>query len=307
MFETKAEKQPQNRFYLIEPYLFITPMLLLILAFNLYTFFTGGRLALSDAQGINPGEWVGLQNFYKLFFQDSDFGSALIRSLIFSAGCLLTQVPAALLLAVLLNKVIGRFQGILRASFYVPILINSIVAALLFRLFFIKDTGMVNWLCSLVGLPNNTDWLYDSNLCIPLLIAVAFWQWTGYHMVYLLASLQTINPVIYEVVKLDGASPIRTFMKITLPLLSPALTFILITSTIGSIQLFDLPFMLFPNAGYGPGEQAMTALPFIYRTGFSNDFQIGYSAAAGWIVFTIIFIISLFQIKFFGLGKTDEQ
>lgn len=291
----------------LTPYFFIAPLVCLIVAFNLYTFITGGRLALTDAQGINPGDWIGLDNFKELLFEDQDFWPSIFRSFYFTIGCLITQIPVALILAVILNNITGRLKGFLRGSFYLPVLINTVVAALMFRMFFIRDTGVINWILGLLHLPNNINWLYDSNLCIFLMVVVAFWQWTGYHMVYLLASLQAIDPTIYEVAKLDGASPARTLIQITMPLLKPALTFVLITSTIGSIQLFDLPFMLFPNAGYGPGMQAMTAIPFIYHNGFSSDFRLGYSAAAGWVVFCIILIISLFQMRFFGLGQSREE
>jgi ABC-type sugar transport system permease subunit len=294
-------------YHAMEPYLFVAPMVLMILAFNLYTFFTGGKMSLTDAQGIDPGVWIGLANFKELIFEDPDFWPSLYRSFSYTIGCLLTQIPVALILAVILNNITERFRGILRASFYVPVLINTVVAALMFRMFFIRDTGVANWLLGILKLPNDINWLYDSNLCIPLMVIVSFWQWTGYHMVYLLASMQSIDPAIYEVAKLDGASPIRTLLQITLPLLRPALTFVIITATIGGIQLFDLPFMLFPNGGYGPGQQAMTAIPFIYYNGFSNNFRLGYSAAAGWIVFLIIFVISLFQLKFLGFGKADEK
>lgn len=291
----------------LTPYCFIAPLVIFIVAFNLYTFMFGGKLALTDAQGINLGDWVGLDNFKELLFEDARFWPSVFRSFYYSIGCLITQIPVALTLAVILNNITSRFKGFLRASFYLPVLINTVVAALMFRMFFIRDTGLINWLLGALKLPNNTNWLYDSNLCIILMVIVSFWQWTGYHMVYLLASLQAIDPVIYEVAKLDGASPLRTLVQITMPLLKPALTFVLVTSTIGCIQLFDLPFMLFPNGGYGPGEQAMTAIPFVYHNGFSNDFRLGYSAAAGWVIFFIIFIISIFQLRFLGLDQTKEE
>jgi len=295
------------RFAKIEPYLFILPFFALIIAFNVYVYISGAKLAFTDAQGINPGEYIGLANFKELISDTQEFWPAIARTFYYTFGCLLTQIPAALVLAVILNSTIfGRFRGVLRASFYVPVLMNTVVAALLFRMMFLRDTGMVNWLLGVFGLPSNTNWLYESRLCIPLMIVVSFWQWTGYHMVYLLASLQSIDPVIYEVAKLDGASPLRTLLQITVPLLRPALTFVAVMSAIGGLMQFEYSFMLFPNAGFGPGKRALTGIPYIYYHAFRSDFRLGYATAAGWILFLIILIFSLIQIRFMGLGKADE-
>lgn len=291
----------------LEPYFFIAPCLLLIFAFNFYTFFYGARLSLTDAQGINPGDFIGLANFKELLVENVDFWPSIRRTILFTLGCLFTQIPAAFVLAVILNGITSRLRGLLRASFYVPVLINTVVAALIFRMLFNRDTGMINWFLGLLDLPNRTNWLFESRLSLWLMVVVAFWQWMGYHMVYLLASLQAIDPALYEVARIDGASPLRTMLSITLPLLRPALTFVFITSAIGGMQVFDLPFMLFPNAGYGPGRAAMTAVPFIYYTGFSNQFRFGLAAAGGWLLFLMILGFSLLQLRVLRLGQADEM
>ncbi|MCL6615046.1 MAG: sugar ABC transporter permease, partial [Firmicutes bacterium] len=118
----------------IEPYLFIAPCILMIFAFNFYTFFYGARLSLTNAQGINPGEFIGLANFKELLFENVDFWPSIKRTILFTLGCLFTQMPAALILAVILNSITSRIRGLLRASFYVPVLINTVVAALIFRM-----------------------------------------------------------------------------------------------------------------------------------------------------------------------------
>ncbi|MGQ9778669.1 MAG: carbohydrate ABC transporter permease [Bacillota bacterium] len=291
----------------LEPYIFIAPCILMIFAFNFYTFFYGARLSLTDAQGINPGEFIGLANFKELLTTDPDFWPSIRRTILFTLGCLFTQIPVAFILAVILNGITSRLRGLLRASFYVPVLINTVVAALIFRMLFNRDTGMINWFLGLLGLPNQTNWLFESRFSLWLMVAVAFWQWMGYHMVYLLASLQAIDPTLYEVARIDGASPLRTMFSITLPLLRPAFTFVFITSAIGGMQVFDLPFMLFPNAGYGPGKAAMTAVPFIYHTGFSSQFRFGLSAAGGWLLFLLILGISILQLRVLRLGQADEM
>ncbi len=292
-------------------YAFIAPFAILLLVFNFYVFFSGFLTSLSDAQGINTGSFIGFQNFVDLLYADSaasaDFWQAVRTTLVYTLGCLLTQVPAAFILAFVLNHIpFPRLKVVFRTAFFVPVLINTVVIALLFRMFFNTDNGIINWLMGMVGLPNSTEWLLDSSYAIPLLVVVSFWQWTGFHMVYFLSQLQTIDPSIYEAAKIDGASPLTVIFRITLPIMRPAITFVVITSTIGCIQMFDLVFILFPNAQYGPGGVAKTLIAYIYDQGFSQQFRIGFASAIGWLTFMLIVGLSFIQLKFFGLGQHDE-
>ncbi len=289
------------------PYFFMAPFLILLLIFNLYAFARGAWLGMTDAQSINEGSWIGFAN-YQTIFGDRRFWESVTITLKYTFFALLTQVPAAFILAYVLNNIASRFRGFFRGIFYIPVLINTIVTSLVWRKLFDKDLGIINWILGLLHLPNNFNWLNESTFCVPLLVIVAFWQWTGYHMVYFLASLQSIDPTIYEVAKLDGASPTRTLLQITLPLMRPAITFVMVTAAIGCLSVFDYPFMLWPNsAPYGPGQQARALIPYIYDFGWGQQFQVGMAAAAGWVAFGIIMIVSLFQLRFFGLENADEE
>jgi ABC-type sugar transport system permease subunit len=125
-------------------------------------------------------------------------------------------------------------------------------------------------------------------------------------MVYFLAQLQTIDPTLYEAARMDGISPFGALLRITLPLMRPAFTFVLVTSAIGCLQMFDLVFMLYPNATYGPGGAAKTLVAFIYDQGFSQQFLTGLASAIGWLTFLIIAAVSTLQIKALGLGRHGE-
>ncbi len=290
---------------------FVAPFLILLLIFQIYVFASGLKISFTDAQGINEGEWLGLQNYKDILWADPlrypDFYRAIKVTFLYTFGCLLTQVPVAFVLAYVLNTIpLKKLRSVLRAAFFLPVLINTVVIALLFRLIFEKDTGVFNRVLGLMHLPSHTDWLRTSSLAIPLLIAVSFWQWTGFHMVYFLAQLQTIDPTLYEAAKMDGITPAGTLRHITLPLMRPAITFVMVTSAIGGLQMFDLVFMLFPNAGYGPGGVAKTLVAFIYDQGFSQEFLTGLSCAAGWLTFLIIAAFSAIQLRTFGLGKHGE-
>jgi ABC-type sugar transport system permease subunit len=222
-------------------------------------------------------------------------------------GCLATQVPVAFVLACALNALpFVRIRGLLRAAFFLPVLMNVVVTALLFRMFFNRDQGIINHVLGLIGAPHDVDWLMNSQWAIPLLVAVSFWQWTGFHMVYFLAQLQTVDPSLYEAARLDGVSPLGAVFRITVPLMRPAFTFVLVTSAIGCLQMFDLVFMLFPNAGYGPGGVAKTLVAYIYDQGFSQQFLTGLASAIGWLTFLVIAGVSALQLRVLGLGQHGE-
>jgi ABC-type sugar transport system permease subunit len=289
----------------------IAPFLILMLVLTVYTLVSGFHISLTDAQGINEGDFIGLQNYKDVLWADPFrtpyFYRAIKVTFQYTIGCLATQVPVAFVLAYILNNVpLIRIRGILRAAFFVPCLINTVVIALLFRMFFNKDQGMINHLMGALHLPSNTDWLMHSEWAMPLLIIVSFWQWTGFHMVYFLAQLQTVDPTLYEAAKMDGAGTWDNVWHITLPLMRPAFTFVMVTSAIGGLQMFDLVFMLFPNATYGPGGVAMTLLAFIYDQGFSQQFLTSMATAIGWLTFLIIAAVSVLQLRVLGLGKHGE-
>jgi len=305
----QKKKHKHNKNYWREAfsgYSLIAPFMLLLLIFSFYTFAYGFYQSFRSSQGLNPGDFIGLAN-YKEVLTSTAFWKAVKNTFVFTAGCLVTQIPVAFVLAVILNSLpLKRVQSALRAAFFLPVLINTVVIALLFRMLFNPDQGIVNWVLELLHLPNTYNFLMDSRLTMPLLIIVSFWQWTGFHMVYFVSQLQTIDPTLYESAKIDGAGRVKTLLRITVPMMRPALTFVVVTSAIGGLQLFDLVFMLFPNASYGPGGAGMTMIAHIYDQGFSSQFRLGYAAAVGWVVFFIIFIFSLIQLKAFGFGSNDE-
>ena len=158
----------------------------------------------------------------------------------------------------------------------------------------------------MLNLPNNIQWLMNAEYAMPLLILVSFWQWTGFHMVYFLSQLQTIDPSLYEAAKIDGASPLKMIYRITVPMMRPAITFVVVTSTIGCLQMFDLVFILWPEATYGPGGVVKTLVAYIYDQGFSQQFRTGFAAAIGWLTFLIILAVSIFNLKILGIGRHDE-
>ncbi|MBN1524101.1 MAG: sugar ABC transporter permease [Spirochaetales bacterium] len=273
--------------------------------FTVFVFGMGAIKSLTDAARLNPGEFIGFDNYIQVL-SDDKFWRAVATTFMYMFGAMLVQIPVAFLLANILNTINKRFRGIFRAAFFIPVLVNSIVLAFLFRQLFATDFGMINWFFGVLGMPNNTDWLRSPSLAVPLLVIVSSWQWMGFHAIYFLANLQSIDVTLYEAAKIDGASPVRVLMQITFPMMKSALTFVMVTSAIGCLQLFDLVYMLFPDNGY-VGGTARTIVAYIYDESFSQASRYGYASAAGWVAFFIILAISLLQLRFLGLGQSKEQ
>jgi ABC-type sugar transport system permease subunit len=303
---------PQQVVDFTNAYGLILPFLFLLIVFNVLVYARGFHLSLTDTQGINEGDFIGLKNYVRVFTDPlvwPDFKRSVLVTLAYTFGCLITQVPAAFVVAYILNTIpFLRIRAVLRAAFFLPCLINTVVIALLFRMMFNADQGIVNHVIGWLGFHGaaRTDWLMHSQYAIPLLIIVSFWQWTGFHMVYFLAQLQTVDPTLYEAAKMDGVTPIGQLRHITLPLMRPAITFVAVTSAIGGLQAFDLVFMLFPNANFGPGGVAKTMVAEIYDVGFGQNQELGLASAIGFLTFFIIAGVSALQFRFLGLGRHGE-
>ncbi len=290
----------------VSGYSFMLPFLLGVFIFQIYVFISGFYMSMTDAQGINPGVYIGLKNYTDLI-QDIEFWKAVRNTFYYEIGCLVTQVPVAFILAFILNSLpFKKFQSVLRAAFFVPVLVNTIIAAWIFRQLFNPDQGIINWFLAMVGIQGRIDWLADSSYTIPLLVLVSFWQWTGFHMVYFVSQLQTIDPNLYEAARIDGATPVQIVTRITLPLMRPAFAFVMVTSVVGGLLMFNYLFMIFQAGTYGPGG-FRTMVAFIYDRAFSQQLRLGYASSAGWMTFIIIFMFSLFQIRAIGLGSSHDE
>lgn len=308
----------------IDGYLFIAPFLIGVLLFQLYVFISGFYLSLTDASGVNPPVFIGLENYRQIWSEliaGGEFWKSVVITVEYEAGCLVTQVPAAFIMAFILNSLpYKKLQAVLRTAFFVPCVISSVIAAWLFSQIFNPDQGTINYFLGLLGLlkvnPDThllipVDWLHNKELCVPLLIIVSFWQWTGYHMVYFLSQLQTIDPNLYEAARIDGASPVQIASRITLPLMRPAIAFVMITSLVGGLLIFDIIYVIFPLTGlgiFGAGNAAKSLMPYIYFYAFdASPARVGFASAAGWFVFAIIVVINIIQVRVLGLGSSREE
>ena len=273
------------------PYLFIAPAVLLFAVFMIYPIISSLLLSFQVREG---GDFVfaGLENYGRLF-QDRLFYKALLNTFII----LIAQVPImlvlALFLAVLLNSGLGRLTGVFRVAFFLPAVTSLVAASIVFLILLNQDFGLVNYLLGLVGI-DPLPWLNNGFWAKVSIILITTWRWTGYNMVIYLAGLQGIPEELYEAAAVDGAGTWRKFISITIPQLRPVILFTVVLSTIGTLQLFDEPYVLTEG---GPNNATLTIVMYLYQNGF-QFFDFGYASAVAYVLVVLIAALSYLQIRF---------
>lgn len=278
------------------PYLFVAPFVLTFSIFTIYPLIQSVRLAMHQTHGPTASVFVGFKNFLWLF-KDPDFWTALRNTAVFAAGSLVTQIPAALGLALLLNRKDVRLRGFWRMIFFAPSLVGLAFIAILAGLIFEKNTGLLNVvLHAAFGFDREFPWL--QLYVMPALLIAAFWMSVGFYMVYFLAALQNVSPDLIEAAMIDGAGPWQRFWHVTLPSIRPVATFVMLLCLIGSFQLFELPYLLLNN-GPGPDNQGLTLVMYLFLKGFDQG-DLGMASAVGWLLALILFVLALLQQRASG-------
>src|SRR5699024_1284127 len=277
------------------PYVFIFPAVLFFLLFTAYPIIKSFILSFQKSEGgINT--FAVLDNYIRLF-QDSLFYQSLANTLII----LVLQVPIMIFLAIvlanLLNSYLLKMKGLFRVSFFSPAVTSLVAASVIFLLLLNPDYGIINFLLSNIGL-DPIGWLNNPYWAKISIVMVMIWRWTGYNMIILLAGLQNIPHDLYEAARIDGAGKIRHFFSITIPQLRPVILFTVITSTIGTLQLFDEPYNL---TGGGPVNSTTTITMYLYQNAFQY-FDFEYASAIAYVVVVITALLSFVQFKV-GDGK----
>lgn len=283
------------------PYLFVLPFVLLFLVFLVYP--VGRSLILSTYKSAGPREkeFVGLGN-YAFLIRDRIFWLAVLNTLSYTVLYLSLYIPASLGLALLLNSPRVRCRNVFRFAFFSTHLVGQVFVAVIFVLLLSPRQGLVDRILGVfIESAREWNWRGDSSLAIPALVLASLWISIGYGMVYFLAALQAVDQELYEAADVDGAGWWSKFWHITVPGIKPVLIFIFLVGTIGSFQLFEIPYVLF-DPPYGPRMRTLTIVMYLYQQGFEFG-MIGYAAAIGWVLVLIIFLISMAQLKFTGGAK----
>jgi ABC-type sugar transport system permease subunit len=279
-------------------YAFISPFYIFFIIFGLYPLIFSFILSFTNWNGKGPLNFIKFNN-YILLLRDRVFWQSMQNGVILFLMYVPIMILLATVLAVILNSKRVRGFQFFRTLIFLPYITNVIAAGFVFQLLLNTKYGLFNQMLIAINISPivwlDTIWGARASLCL-----LVIWGWLGYNMVLILAGLQTIPAELYEAALIDGANPVQAFFYITIPLLKPVLLFCIILSTMGSFNLFGELVSLFPSSnGSGPLNATVTPLLAIFGQAFGN-FKFGYASTQAYVYFAFIFIITLFQLKYFN-------
>ena len=238
-----------------------------------------------------PMVFVGLQNFQKLF-HDSTFIISLKNTLWYAVFTVPLTLVASLLIAVLLNS---KIKGIVvyRTAFFFPYVASLVAVGAVWNMLFQPEFGPINEFLRFIGMQNPPKWCASTDWAMWVIIIVSVWKYMGYYMIVYLAALQGIAKDLYEAAEIDGATGFKKLRYITIPMLTPTTFFVVIMLTIQCFKVFDLIYVM---TGGGPGRSTNVLVNHIYNAAFV-DFKFGYASASALVLFAIVLVITLIQMK----------
>ncbi len=272
-------------------YSFILPNLLGFALFTLVPMVFSLALALMHWDGANEVTWAGLDNFWRLF-HDETFRIALFNTFYYVIGTVPLTMVAALGLALLLNQPL-RGRNFFRTTFFFPYVASLVAVAVVWNMLFHPAMGPVNQMLVSLGVENPPRWSASIDWAMPTVIMASIWKGMGYYMIIYLAALQGIPSYLYEAAEIDGANAWQKFRYITLPMLTPATFFVSIMLIIASFKVFDLILVM---TGGGPGRATNVLVIHTYNVAF-KEFRFGYSSAIALVLFAIVLIITIAQFR----------
>ncbi len=278
-------------------YAFVAVPMALFLTLNIFAIVYAFFISFFDWGIHGPREFLAFANYQDLLFDDPVFvGKAVLNTLRYSIIVVPAQMALGLFLAVVVNQKI-RGRTFFRAAFYFPAIASSAAVAVLFT-FITQPDGLFNAFLGVFGVQSELNWTNNSSTALESVMVLNVWTTSGTMMLFYLASLQTISREVYEAAAIDGAGAWQAFWRITFPLLKPGHYFVATVSVIGALQVFDQAY-IGGGSGGDPNYSLMTIVLYLYNAAF-RQFQPGYAAAVGIVLFVIIFGATLIQRRLFG-------
>ncbi len=263
---------------------FILPALLGTFIFIIIPVFCSFALSFVKWDLLNPMQFVGFDN-YKAVFSEPLFLKILINTLVFAVTTSVFGVIIPLILAAIINSKV-RGSEFYKTAYFLPFITPMIVIGIVWEWIFDPNIGLLNHLLSV-----HINWLYDTHFAMPALIIVSVWKLIGYNMIIFLSSLSGISQSLFEAAKIDGANAVETFTKVTVPMLSPTIFFVVIITAISSFQVFDLIYLMTQG---GPLDSTNVLVYAIYKNAFEY-FNVGKASALAYVLFVIILVLTMVQ------------
>jgi multiple sugar transport system permease protein len=280
-------------------YGFLLPDLIGLAVFVVLPILGAFYISFHDWTGIGKQSWAGIDN-YKTLIHDKAFWQSIKVTAIYTVSFVPLLYIISLGLALLVNQGL-KLTGAMRTAFFAPYMVSLVISSVIWSFMFQDPAGAVNVIIGWFGFAPQS-WLGSTDTALISVIVVTLWQSVGYSMIIFLAGLQDIPTSYYEAARVDGAGPWRRFTSITLPLLKPTSVFVLLISFIGAFQLFDPIFVMTQG---GPANATTTAVYYIYQQAFQY-LQLGYASALSVVLFAIILVFSLVQLRVFR-DEADER
>jgi cellobiose transport system permease protein len=275
------------------PYLYVAPFFIVWAIVGLFPLLYNAYISFQDWDQVrNTGTFVGWDQ-YAWVLQQRDFWVSLRNTFSIWLLSSVPQVIAALFIAAVLDQNI-RARTFWRMGVLLPYVMAPVAVALIFNSLYADDFGLINNMLGTIGI-SPIGWHVDVLASHFAIATMVDFRWTGYNTLILLAAMQAIPKDYYEAAAIDGAGNVRRFFSITIPQLRPTLIFVIITSTIGGLQIFDEPRMYDQNGTGGPNQQWLTVTMYLYNLGW-GQFDFGKAAAVAWILFLIIVVFSIINL-----------
>lgn len=273
-------------------YLFLSPSLIGFIFFILFPVVFSFYLSFSEwdlVSGLRNMKFVGLDN-YLLLLKDSTFLRAFQNNVIYTIVVVPVTMLLALLLAIILNEHVFA-KGTLRLVFFMPYITTVVAVSVVWMALYHPSQGPINQILTAIGVSNPPGWLSSPHWSLASIILMMIWVGLGYDLIIYMAGLQSVPKDLYEAAEIDGAGKLRKFLNITVPQLAPTTFFLFVTRTIHSFEVFT-PINLMTHGG--PGDSTNVLVYYVYVQSF-QFYKFGYGSAVAWVLFLIIFLVTLAQ------------
>lgn len=280
-------------------YLFIAPSMIILAVFVFWPIVDTFWLSFHHWNLLDPThKLIGISNYTKLF-HDSEFWNSIFNTVYYTLATVIPTIIISLALAILCSLAL-RGIGIFKAVYFLPVLTSFAIIAIIWSFLMDPNIGLLTYYLKLLHFPA-PDLLRNPRYAMLGVIIVAIWKNAGFNMVIFIAGIQGISPSFFEAAKLDGANSWQRFKYVTLPMLRHTLLFVVIISVISSFQVFDQVYVMTRG---GPMFSTETIVYYIYHQGFEL-MNMGYASAAAWLLFIVVFILTIFQLRAFRYNEVD--
>lgn len=272
-----------------EGFLYVAPLILGIVAFQLVPILVSIYISFTEWDGIQPPRFVGLENFRTMLTSDPLFAETLRNTIVFTILAIPLTTMLGFALALLCNQKLAGIS-LVRAAYFAPYITNVVAIGYVWFWIYHPERGLLNGILGMVGI-DGPAWLASSTWAMPAVVIVSVWQGAGYPMVIFLAGMQGIPEQLYEAAEIDGAGAWDRVREITVPLLTPHVFFVLVTQFITSFQVFGVIYIMTQG---GPGHATSVYIYYLYQQAFGSG-KLGYASALAWLLFAILVSVTYVQ------------